>query len=450
MNQELHLEPKQILTPQILLNLKLLNLPNIELESLIRAELEKNPALEISTESTEEETSLFETEHQDFDLNNLPIEDSYPASLGSIPTVNTLEITAKPKATIEENLLPIVKSIMSEEDWPIAEYIIGNLNENGFLTIPQEEIGHTFNIPLERLQNIIKKISQIEPGGIATSNLQECLLSQLQYLGFDEQSPEVKAIRDYYDLLLKHQYQKLTKLLNIDEASFKTVLENLSSLDPRPISRYLSSTPEYVMPDFSIHWEGNNLVGSLYDETIPVLRISPRYRKVVLSPKEFSEEEVQFVRERLKQAIMLIKGIESRKQTLNNILQFIISHQKEFLIQGNKEKIKPISIKDAASSLKMHISTLSRAIAGKYVETPVGIFPLRFFFSTGGFGEYSRHGIKEQIQSLIANENKEKPYTDDEIVQILAQKNIKISRRTVAKYREELKIPGSSERKINK
>ncbi len=449
MNHELRLEPKQILTPQILLNLKLLSLPNIELESLIRMELEKNPVLEVASE-TNDEAQLFEPESDQIDIVDFLTEESYIPNLNQSPSVDTSEITPKPKTSIEENLLPIIKSVVSIEDLPIAEYIIGNLDENGFLTISQEEIGNIFTIPLERVRNIVKQISQIEPGGISTSNIQECLLSQMQYLGFDEQSPEVKIIRDYYDLLLNRQYQKIIKLLKIDEAGFKTVLENLSSLDPRPISRYLSSTPEYVTPDFSIHWQGDNLVGSLYDEMIPILRIAPRYREIVLSPKEFSEEEVQFARKKLKSAVMLIKSIESRKQTLKNIIQFIISHQKEFLTTGNKEQIKPISIKETADYLGMHISTLSRAIAGKYVETPVGIFPLRFFFTTGGSGEHSRHSIKEKIQSIIAQENKDKPYTDDEIVQILAQEDIKISRRTVAKYREELKIPGSSERKINK
>ncbi|MCX7784762.1 MAG: RNA polymerase factor sigma-54 [candidate division WOR-3 bacterium] len=450
MNHELRLEPKQILTPQILLNLKLLSLPNIELEGLIRMELEKNPVLEIATETNEEETQLFETESDHIDMMDFPIGEPDIFTSGSTPVIDSSEITVKPKTSIEENLLPIVKSVVHQEDFPIAEYIIGNLDENGFLTISLQEISNTFNIPLERVQNIVKQISQIEPGGIATSNLQECLLSQLQYIGFDENSPEVKIIRDYYDLLIKRQYQKIAKLLKIEESSLSTILENLSGLDPRPISRYFSSTPEYVMSDFSIRWQGDNLVGSLYDETIPVLRIAPRYREMVLSPKEFSEEEVQFAREKLKNAIMLIKGIESRKQTLKSIIQFIISHQKEFLTTGNKEQIKPISIKDAASNLNIHISTLSRAIQGKYVDTPVGIFPLRFFFTTGGSGEHSRHSIKEKIQNIIAQENKARPYTDDEIVKILAQENIKLSRRTVAKYREELKIPGSSERKINK
>lgn len=360
------------------------------------------------------------------------------------PETDITEIKTIVKSTFEDTLLPIVKSFISENDVSIAEYIIGNITDDGFLTIPLDEISNTLNTPLEHIKEISTIIQQIEPGGIASHKLQEALLCQLGILGFGIDSLEVKIVRDCYDLLLKRQYSNIAKLLDVSESDLTSAILNIQTLETRPARRYLNTPAEYISPDFSIEWRDNILVENINDETFPVLRIAPRYREIILHPKDFTPEEVDFARNKLQSALNVIKAIESRKKLLRRIINYVISTQQEFFIKG-KEFIKPISIKQTAEVLGVHISTLSRACQGKYVETPVGIFPLRFFFTTG-IGEHSRHSIKEKIRDLINTEDKIRPYTDDDIVALLAQQNIHLSRRTVAKYREELNIFGSNER----
>lgn len=457
MKQELRLEQKQIVTPQLLLNLKLLALPNLELEILVRNELEQNPALELisePTEPTEKETETtaenesdieLATTNDEFDIGELISDDVYSLPSEAEATVDSTEITTCNKNRLEDTLLTIIKAQLPEADTPIIEYILGNLDEDGFLPIPVEEISQTFNTTPEHIKDIIKTIQQIEPGGIASQNLKQALLCQLKLQGFDENSLEVKLIRDHYELVFKRQYAKIIKSLGITESDLSSAILNLKNLEPKPARRYLFRTTEYINPDFSIEWRDNNLVAVINDETIPVLRIASRFREMLLHPKNFTEEEVNFARQKAQGALNLIKAIEARKRLLLCIVNYIIISQREFFLRG-KEYIKPIPIKSAAEEIRVHISTLSRACQGKYVETPVGIYPLKFFFTTG-IGEHSRHSLKEKIQNLINSEDKTKPFTDDEIVNLLAQQNIHLSRRTVAKYRDELSIPGSTERK---
>lgn len=470
MKQELRLEQKQILTPQLLLNLKLLVLPNLELETLIRNELEQNPGLEIIIEGAEDteknlEISEIQENKDEFDIADLVSDDTYCFPLPSKPVSDITEIKTAPKTTFEDTLLPIVKSLLpaspklapplkllatrgprgeSENDIPIAEYIIGNITDDGFLPIPIQEISNTLNTNPDHIKEIINIIQQIEPGGIASQNLQEALLCQMEVLGYDKNSLEIKVVHDYYDVLLKRHYSNIAKALGVADSDLMSAILNIQTLETRPARRYLNIPAEYISPDFSIEWRDDNLIGNINDETIPVLRIAPRYRDIVLHPKDFTPEEVNFARMKLQNALNLIKAIESRKKLLRRILQYIISTQHEFFING-KEFIKPISIKNTAELFGVHISTLSRACSGKCVETPVGIYPLKFFFTTG-IGEHSRHSIKEKIQNLVNDEDKNKPYTDDEIVVLLAEQNIKLCRRTIAKYREELNISGSNDR----
>ena len=455
MRQELRLEQKQIITPQLLLNLKLLALPNLELETLIRNEIQQNPVLEIITEEPEqalkEETDLplaqeeNEPENKgEFDITELISDDSYTLPTDSSDKVDMSETIDRTKTSFEDTLLPIVQNLIPEKDYEIAEYIIGNITDDGFLLIPKEEIIESMTVTEEHLNEIIKIIQHIEPGGIASKNLQEALICQLEVLGFDNDCIEIKILRDHFDLLFKRNYTKLAQTLGITEQSLMTAISNLHSLDTRPARRFLNTPTNYISPDFSIEWQGEKLIGNINDETFPVLRIAPRYREIVLHPKNFALEEVEFARNKLQSALNIIKGIEARKRLLHRIIDYIITSQEDFFIKG-KEYIKPISIKQTAEALGVHISTLSRACQSKYIETPVGIFSMKYFFTTG-IGDLSRHSIKEKIRELINKEDKIKPYTDDDITNLLAQQNIHLSRRTVAKYREELNISGSSER----
>ncbi|MBS4016376.1 MAG: RNA polymerase factor sigma-54 [Candidatus Latescibacteria bacterium] len=455
MKPDLYLEQRQIITPQLLLKLKLLALPNLELETLVRAELEQNPTIELITDSNEptekdplvsaenEETSP-ETNPEEFDLKELLSDDTYALPNEAELVANAEETTTNPKSSLAESLLPFISPYISINDLPIAEYIIGNLDDDGFLNLTADQISQALPVSSEQVHNVLSVVQNIEPGGIACANLQQALLLQLGILGYGKDSLEHKIVHDYYDLLLKRQTDKIAKLLNISESEVSYAVLNLKNLDSRPARRYLHNATAYIHPDFMIYWQDDKLVALINDESIPVLRVAPRYREIIQHPKNFSDEEVDFARSKVHGALNLIRAIDSRKQLLRRIINYIVDNQREFLING-KEFIRPIPIKTVAQELNVHVSTISRACQAKYVETPVGIYPLKFFFTTG-IGAFSRDSLKEKIQNIINSEDKTKPFTDDEIVALLAQQNIKLSRRTVAKYREELNIFGSNER----
>lgn len=456
MKPELRLEQKQIVTPQLLLNLKILALPNLELETLIRTEIEQNPALELASDSTEpaekesetplenEPEPITETANEELDLSEYINDDSFAYTAETEIGHEIIENTSPARANLETNLLNLIRPYLAETDHEIAEYIIGNLDNEGFLSITEEEIAHKFLTPITDIREILDIIRDIEPGGIAAVNLKQALLIQLQKMNYSNESNEVRIVREFYDLFLKRDHAQIIKELKISSNDLAHALLNLKNLEPRPIRQYLPDTAVYINPDFSIIWQNEKLTTLINDELFPVLKISKRYREILRHPKNFSPEEVNFARGKLQNAVNLLKAIESRKKLLVRIINYIIDNQYEFLING-KEYIKPLPIKNIAETLGVHISTISRACQGKYVETPVGIYPLKYFFTTG-IGEFSRHSLKEKIQNLIAQENKSKPYTDDMIVNKLAQQNIKLSRRTVAKYREELNIVNSAER----
>lgn len=456
MKPELQLTQKQIITPQLITNLKILTLPNPELETLVQNEIEQNPALEIisdTEETNETDTEIIEFESditqdinkEEFDLKDLLIDDSAIFNDNSTSPNDTLETTAIIKESLEQNLLNTIIPRLSDSEIPIAEYIIGNLDNQGFLKITIEEICQHLSVSAEAVTKVIHLIQQIEPGGIASYNLQEALLIQLKILGFSDNSIEVIIIRDYYDLLLNRNFSKLADSLKVSENIIYSAILNLKQLDPVPARRYLTTTtPSYINPDLTIKWQNDKLVGFLNDENIPSLRIARNYRDILLNPKNFSDEIVKFARIKVQNALNLIKAIESRKTLLQKIINYIIENQLEFLTKG-KEYLKPLSIRALAEKFSVHISTISRAIQGKYVETPVGIYPLKYFFSSG-VGDFSRNSIKEKISNLISNEDKKNPLTDDAIVKLLANENINISRRTVAKYREEMNIPNSNDR----
>ncbi|MEO0075368.1 MAG: RNA polymerase factor sigma-54 [candidate division WOR-3 bacterium] len=456
MKPDLQLTQKQIITPQLITNLKILTLPNPELETLVQNEIEQNPALEIisgTEEANQTDTEMIEfesdiiqdTNKDEFDLKDLLVDDSAIFNENNISLNDALETTAITKESFEQNLLNIIIPRLSNSEIPIAEYIIGNLDNQGFLKITIEEICQHFSVSAETVTKIIHLIQQIEPGGIASHNLQEALLIQLKILGFSDNSIEVIIIRDYYDLLLNRNFSKLAENLKVSENIIYSAILNLKQLDPVPARRYLNiTTPSYINPDFTIIWQNDKLIGFLNDENIPSLRIARNYRDILLNPKNFSDEIVKFARSKVQNAINLIKAIESRKTLLQKIINYIIENQLEFLTKG-KEYLKPLSIRTLAEKFSVHISTISRAIQGKYVETPVGIFPLKYFFSSG-VGDFSRNSIKEKISNFISNEDKKNPLTDDAIVKLLANENINISRRTVAKYREEMNIPSSNDR----
>lgn len=465
MKQELILEQRLLLTPQLLLNLKLLTLPAIELQTLIQKELEINPALQTTEEEPEEITTLPErhitrvratpstpeeqtlsSNTEDYTIADLFPDDTSVTPLETEPSeFDPIETYATAPVSLASIILPQLRSELTEQELPIAEYIIENLDEDGFLITSEEEILNAFKITKPQLAKILNIIQRIEPGGIATKNSQEALLVQLAMLGYDETSLEYRIVNNYYIPMCKKQYSAITKGLNVTEKNVRDAIINIAQLEPKPARRFTLTSPVYISPDFTIEWQENKLTAVMNDDLLPQLRLSRRYREVLLNPNSFTKEEVSFARTKLNSALMLIKGIESRKRTLKRVMDYILKEQTEFFTHGI-EFLKPKTIQAAGRVLGIHPSTISRAIQGKYVETTFGIFPLRFFF-VSGTGNFARHSLKDKIRQIIENEDKKTPYSDDEISELLTKQGIKISRRTVTKYREELKIPTCAERR---
>ncbi len=464
MKQELLLEQRLLLTPQLLLNLKLLTLPTIELQNLIQKELETNPALQTTEEEPEDvpipperyisQARTTPSEPEDSSAPNTEdwtIADFIQDDGVHIPTeseameFDPLETYATAPVSLAEVILPKLRSLLTDTELPVAEYIIENLDEDGFLQVEKEEIMNTFKISSAKLNRILQTLQYIELGGLATKNTQEALLVQLELLGYDRNSLEYRIVEKYYKPMCKKQYTLIARSCNVSEKNVRDAILNIAQLEPKPARRFTQSNPVYVAPDFKVEWQEDKLVAVMIDDILPQLRLARRYREIILNPKSFPKEEVSFARAKLKSALMLIKGIESRKRTLKRVMDYILKEQQDFFQRG-QEFLKPISIQNTGKALGIHPSTISRAIQGKYVETPFGIFPMRFFF-VSGTGDVARHSLKDKIRQIIENEDKETPYSDDEIAMLLNKQGIKISRRTVAKYRDELKIPGCSERR---
>lgn len=446
MKPELKLQQKLVLTPQLILNLKLLALPTLELEKVLREEIEKNPCLEESPESEEileeEKRKGEEGGSDEFDYTDLLPEDGYYT-----PTIKTEDeppdfSPPAPESPIDA-ITRLIRGELPREDHPYAEYILQSLDEDGFLTITREEILQNLEIDEGRLTKILQVIKAIEPGGIGAFTKQEAFLAQLEKRGFSSDSLEYQIIENFYELWLKMDYKRIAKETKRDWEKVEKALKNLKILEPRPLRQYYSTPLTYIEPDFEIKIEGTQINILFRDEYLPSLRIAPYYRDVLNNPNSYTAEEVEFAKEKVRNALNFIKAISARKKMLNKIVSYITEKQAQFFRNGS---LLPLSIKDCAKDLGIHPSIVSRAIVQKYLSTPTGIFPLRYFFSSG-IGEKSKVRVKERVKELIENEDPSSPLTDDEIVSRLQAEGVNIARRTVVKYREELKILSSRKRK---
>jgi RNA polymerase sigma-54 factor len=469
------------LTPQLILQMKLLQVSALDLEQMVREEMEKNPALEesdgspgtveadvvasISEPAPEtvvpvpaenapapetNETQIEIRPGEEYTINELMPDDgwspaAYVGSGADEDQTSAVELAAGPAQSLVECLMPHLRSVLSEDDARIAEFIVESLDDDGFLTMTDEEIAQQQGIDVDHLRSILYAIQRLEPGGIACHDRRESFLVQLELAGTDRASLERKLLTDHWELLVKKQTAKIAKLCGVTEDVVRRAVQRLLTLETRPARCFAPGTPDYVSPDFSVEWQGDTLVASANDERFPRLRLSQRYVEILKSPKSYAPEQVQFAREKLQRALMFLKGIESRRRTLKRLVELVIEQQHDFFLHG-KQHLKPATLREAADIIGVHASTVSRAIAGKYLETDQGIFPFGYFFKAGA-GDKSRTSIKQKIQAIVDAEDKQNPLSDDEICSKLKLEQISISRRTVAKYRAELGVPGCNDRK---
>jgi RNA polymerase sigma-54 factor len=489
MRLELRLEQKLILTPQLLMNLKLLQMPTLELELMIRTELETNPALEEIDEDEDPEASPLELEpappdatvvdevvapspsddmiglvekekpeveylktaldSDELSLASFLQDDGYlmPAQIGLDPDEDgdRSEIAGNETIHIADVILPQARSRISLEDHPIAEAIVDNLDEDGFLIVTPEALAAQFGVAQEQVNRVLSVIQHLECGGIGATNVREALMLQLEVQGYDRESFEYRLLAECFDELARKQYAQIARRLDTTEDRVHEAIAAISALDPKPGRKFSYANPGYVTPDFCVEWGAQDLRFYSTDESVPRLRLSQHYREILTNHKTYPRDQVEFARKKFQNALMLLKGIESRRRTLSRVMEYLVKEQREYFLNG-REHLRPISIKNAGGALGIHPSTISRAVQGKYVETPYAILPMRHFFTTGTDG-HARHSVKARIRQIVEGEDKNTPYCDDEVVKILEKEGIRLSRRTVAKYRSEMNIAACNARR---
>jgi len=454
---------QQKLSPQHVLFSTLLQMPVLALEQRIKAELELNPLLEEEIEIQEEQEEDEKLSEEDSEQE----EDEIPEEENEIEWEDILndEDTFEPKApasrdqdeysrpevarmTLTDHLISQLHfNDIEEEEQAIGEYIIWNIDEDGYLSCSVEHIAESFNISTEEVEKVLKIIQTFDPPGIASRNLQECLLNQLLLKedGLDY-NLAVEIIRDHFDDFKNKRFEKLSRNTESSMEEIKEAMKIISKLNPKPGEGYIEVSSNYVIPDLIVEKMGNDFIISLNESNIPQLKISNSYKDMLLNGKNTPEEARKYIRQKLESARWLINSIQQRKVTMLKVMREILKKQREFFEKGTAY-LKPMILKDIADEINMDISTISRVTNGKYVQTDYGVFELKYFFSekmtTRDGEEVSTYSIKNRIKEIIAEEDSKKPLNDGEIAKILSDEGIPIARRTVAKYREQMMIPVS-------
>jgi len=472
LKQQLHQRQVQrlILAPALQQAIKLLPLTNLELIEIIDAELSQNPMLETQEEEapekqqeeTEKENQAEAAESEAYDVESLVEDKDFETFFQEYFDDGFRGLSfEKKEAPMLENFISRSLSLWDHLDWQsnltffdpmekeIAQYIIGNINEDGYLTVSPDELCATTGADLEQVEAIRGKIKNFDPVGVGSLSLQESLLVQMEY--FEIEDPVTKKIvEDHLFLLEKSDFSLLAKELGLSRDSIRAHIEVIKRLDPTPGRKYSQEKTNYVVPDIIVTKEDGELKITLNEEGMPRLRINSYYKKMLAQASREDSEASRYLKDKMKKAFWFLRSLDQRKNTIYKVAQYIIDKQTDFLEQG-LDFIKPLTLVELAQEIGVHESTVGRVVANKHMMTPRGIFPLKYFFHkslSGDFGEeISSLRVKERIRTMVENEDKDQPLSDIEIETGLARENFKIARRTVAKYRKQLSIPPSHIRK---
>jgi RNA polymerase sigma-54 factor len=434
LREELRLVP----SPKLIQFLTLLQMPTVELEQLIRRELESNPVLEEAAEPAKEKSDSEESteEYSSAELLGYDVlpQPSAPAGDG----YDLLENVPAPMSKLGEELLRQARSVFGPDQLRIAEFVIGNLTDDGFLLLGDEEIATTVGAPVGDVVNVVELIGHFNPVGCARRSLRESFLSQLEEQGYDAECVEYLMVRDHFDDLTGSRRKNMLKSLGITAERCGEALKVIGGLEMRPGRKFFTPPPGYVNPDFTVQWQDGKLWAAYNDDYLPRVRLRPKYVEMMRNPEGFADDELKFMRKKVKSAHLFLTAIEQRRLTLNRIINRILEYQDEFFEKGY-EFLKPMTMTELAAKLGVNVSTVSRAIQGKYVESPWGIHELKFFFSAA-VCDMDKRLILTKIREYIDGEDKSRPLSDQEITRRLGREGITISRRTVTKYREALGI----------
>lgn len=454
LSYDLTLEQSQklIMTPELRQAIELLQFNSLELKEYITNEMEENPMLE-SLNSSEEFDNLDKyTNDNEIDWKEYfeKYDDiSYRPQVDKNIKEYNYESFVSYEPTLKEHLMLQLRLIpLENREYKIAENIIQNIDENGYLIVSTEEIARFMKCGQEEVEIVLDIVQAFEPAGVGARNLKECLSIQVRNKP-DVDYYIVRIIEDYLEDLGYNRILKISKELNLDLKKVQEACDYIKRLEPKPGRSFRSDSDDirYVLPDAEIKLLDGEFVVILNDVTGPRLNINNYYKELMKSGGD--KKTIDFLNEKFNSAMWVIRSIEQRRNTIRRVIESILKLQKSFFIEG-EIALKPLTLKDIADDIDMHESTVSRATNGKYVQTPRGLFELKYFFSSGILGDegdISSASIKVTLKRIVDNEDPKKPYSDQKISELLKIQGVNISRRTVAKYRDELCIPSSSMRR---
>ncbi len=488
----LKLSQKLVMTPSLQQAIKLLQMTRMELETVLAQELVENPVLEeasesLETEEEEEHLTLKEEtpaanddsiDHQE-SMDNIDLEayfgdewdSSYEPSMIETREASPLENSLSREGDLYDHLLwQLHMGACTPLEREIGELIIGNLDADGFLVATPEEIramgdeGEESHYSLDDVERALKLVRSFDPPGIACGNLRESLELQLDHQAQrrTRETPEAgdhpdeplarRVIAEAWDLFLRRQFPLVAKKLGIELADLEPAIDLIRTLETCPGRQFSNERVHYIEPDVFVRRVGDEYVIQLNDDGLPRLRVSRAYRRMLAKMRtEGQQAEAQsFIKDKMRSAVWLIKSLDQRQRTIYKVAASIVRQQQEFLDQGI-DYLRPMVLRDVAEDISMHESTVSRVVSNKYIHTPRGLFPLKFFFHSGIDRDYgdniSSLTVKRKIEQMIGAEDPRQPLSDSELMRILNREGIQIARRTVAKYRDELHIPSSNDRK---
>jgi RNA polymerase sigma-54 factor len=474
---------KLILAPALQQAIKLLPLTCLELIEVIDEELSANPLLEIEEEvaekkpevepeatpqEAEKESEKSEPSAEEPAGEDLPeapenheemefesyfqeyIDDGFRSLSQERKEIPSLENTLSKAASLWDHLnWQANLTFFDPTDRETAQLIIGNINEDGYLTSSVQELAAAAQTTEGKINEIREKIKMFDPVGVGSLDLKECLVAQMDYLQIKDEVTRT-IINDHLALLEKSDFSQLAKLLNVPLSAVKYHIEIIKRLDPAPGRKYGEDRTTFVVPDIIVTKEGSDLKITLNDEGLPRLRINGYYKTLLAKAYQENPEAYRFLKDKMKKALWFLRSLDQRDQTIYKVAKYIVDRQRDFIEKG-MDFIKPLTLIEIAQEIGVHESTVGRVVANKYIVTPRGVFSLKYFFHKslhGDFGEeISSLRIKERLRKLVESEDRNNPLSDIEIGEILARENFKIARRTVAKYRKQLKISPSHIRK---
>ncbi len=469
LRQQLRLTQQLIMTPQLQQAIKLLQLSRLELVDMIRQEMEENPALEEVQEAAPAEETPAESKADEVpDMREIKIDEKIASDMEWENYIDEYNSTGKSqfesenreaprfesfvasRRSLEDHLLwQLLMTLPDETEENIGSIIIGNLSTDGYLDMSTEEIAQLSGAPLETVEKILSLLQSFDPVGVCARDLSECLLLQLKHL--DGGSPVVERIvRDHIKNLENKNYKAISRSLKVGIDTVVSAVNVIKGLEPKPGRKFNEEEPQYITPDIYVYKteEGFSIV--LNDDGMPKLHVNPYYRKAVSRGEEIASDTKEYLQEKMRSASWLIKSIHQRQKTIYNVMESILKFQGDFFDKGIAH-LKPLVLRDVAEDIGMHESTISRVTTNKYAFTPQGIFELKYFFNSSINRVYGNAiasaSVQDKIKQIISKEDPRKPLSDDKIAKMLEDSNVNIARRTVAKYREILKILPSNKRK---